>query len=55
MKKLQNGEQDRPDEGIERLAKVEYFAFGGMGHAGVRSQGDKDFRLILSRPSDDGF
>jgi hypothetical protein len=45
------GAQEAHDEVIERLAKVEYFAFGGIGYAGVRSEGEKDYRLILSRAS----
>jgi hypothetical protein len=39
------------DSTFERLAKVERFAFGGIGYAGVISQGEKDYRAILSRPS----
>lgn len=36
---------------FNRLAKVEYFAFGGIGYAGQISQGQKDYELILSRRS----
>ena len=36
---------------MERLAKVEAFAFGPTGYAGIASQGEKDHKLILSRPS----
>ena len=36
---------------FDRLAKVERFAIGGVGYAGVISQGEKDFRAILSRSS----
>lgn len=36
---------------IRRIAKVEVFAFGGVGFAGVISPGEKDYQLILSRPS----
>jgi len=39
------------DSTFERLAKVERFAFGGIGYAGVISQGEKDYKVILSRPS----
>jgi hypothetical protein len=39
------------DSVFERLAKVDRFAFGGVGYAGTISQGEKDYRLILSRPS----
>jgi hypothetical protein len=43
--------QEAQDVVFERLAKAEYFAFGGTGYAGVRSQAEKDYKLILSRPS----
>src|SRR5258708_2169459 len=43
--------QETHDVVLERLSKVKYFAFGPSGFAGVRSQGEKDYRLILSRPS----
>jgi hypothetical protein len=43
--------QETHDVVLERLSKIEYFAFGPTGFAGVRSQGEKDYRLILSRPS----
>ncbi len=36
---------------FNRLVKVEHFAFGGTGFAGQISQGQKDYELILSRPS----
>src|SRR5580704_6416248 len=39
------------DSTFERLAKVDRFAFGGIGYAGVMSQGEKDYKVILSRPS----
>jgi hypothetical protein len=39
------------DVTFERLAKVEIFAFGPTGYAGTISQGEKDYKLILSRPS----
>jgi hypothetical protein len=39
------------DTAFERLAKVELFAFGGVGYAGVTSPGEKDYRAILARPS----
>lgn len=42
---------ERADPAFERLSKVEVFAFGGIGRAGVTSPGEKDFRIILSRPS----
>ena len=39
------------DVALERLAKIEIFAFGPVGYAGITSQGEKDYKLILSRPS----
>jgi ADP-heptose:LPS heptosyltransferase len=36
---------------FNRLAKVEHFAFGLIGYAPQISQGQKDYELILSRPS----
>ena len=42
---------DSVDSVLGRLARVGQFAFGGTGYAGVISQGEKDYRVILSRPS----
>ena len=42
---------DSVDSVLDRLAKVDRFAFGGTGFAGVTSKGETDYRLILSRPS----
>lgn len=42
---------DSVDPVLDRLAKVDRFAFGGTGYAGVISSGEKDYRVILSRPS----
>lgn len=42
---------DSPDPTIGRLAKVEQFAFGPTGYAGVISVSEKDYMAILSRPS----
>ena len=39
------------DEAVERLVKVEIFAFGGVGYAGTISPGEKDYKAILSRPT----
>jgi hypothetical protein len=39
------------DAARDRLAKVEIFAFGPVGYAGVTSLGEKDYQLIVSRPS----
>jgi hypothetical protein len=42
---------DSHDKAMDRLLKVEHFAFGGVGFAGVTSQGEKDYTQILARPS----
>jgi len=42
---------DSVDPVSDRLAKVDRFAFGGTGYAGVISSGEKDYRVILARPS----
>ncbi len=42
---------DSLDPVLDRLAKIDRFAFGGTGYAGVISEGQKDYRRILSRPS----
>jgi len=34
-----------------RLAKVEIFAFGRVGYAGITSQEETDYWVILSHPS----
>jgi hypothetical protein len=39
------------DLAFDRLAKVERFAFGRTGYAGVTSQGEIDYRVILGRPA----
>jgi hypothetical protein len=41
----------QPDAVLDRLAKVERFAFGPTGYAGVTSSGEKDFRTVLGRGS----
>jgi hypothetical protein len=43
--------EDPSDMTFQRLAKVQRFAFGGTGYAGVISQGEKDYKVILLRPS----
>ena len=39
------------DQALEHLSRVTIFAFGGIGYAGVISPGERDFKIILSRPS----
>lgn len=43
--------QASPDETVDRLAKVDVFAFGPVGYAGIISQGEKDYLSIQSRHS----
>lgn len=40
-----------PDLTFERLAAAKRFAIGGVGYAGTMSEEEKDFRVILARPS----
>ena len=42
---------DSHDRVVESLLKVPQFAFGGVGFAGVTSEGEKDYTAILARPS----
>ena len=39
---------EQQDATVERLANVALFAFGGIGIAGVVSEGEKDYKLISS-------
>ncbi len=41
----------QPDAMLDRLSKVERFAFGPTGYAGVTSAGEKHFRIVLGRSS----
>ncbi|MGD0547073.1 MAG: hypothetical protein ABR991_04520 [Terracidiphilus sp.] len=43
--------EDTVVSAIERLLKVDVFAFGGIGIAGQTSKGEIDFRVILSQPA----
>jgi len=42
---------DTADPILDRLSKVDIFAFGRIGYAGTISRGERDYRLILSRIS----
>jgi hypothetical protein len=37
------------DPVVARLSRVSMFAFGGIGIAGIRTQGENDYRDLLSR------
>jgi hypothetical protein len=43
--------QEADSVAIERILHTKVFSFGGTGYAGVISQGEKDFRTILSQPA----
>jgi hypothetical protein len=36
---------------LQRVAKVDQFAFGGTGYSGAISPGEKDYKIILARTS----
>ena len=36
---------------MERIAKTKFFAFGGVGFAGVTSEGEKDFKIVIAQPA----
>ena len=40
------------EQSVQRLAHVDFFAFGGVGFGGVTSQGELDFRRIKLEPPD---
>ncbi len=42
---------DAADPTLERLSKVDIFAFGRIGYAGTIPRGERDYRLIFSRTS----
>ena len=42
----------RLNAAVERLTKVSTFAFGGVGFAGVESEGEADYRVVMSQPYD---
>jgi hypothetical protein len=46
---------ERPEATVKRLAGVGRFAFGGVGFAGVISDGETDLKLVLSQPSPDAL
>ena len=47
--------QATPSAAAQRLSKVGLFAFGGVGFAGTTSEGEKDFRIVLSQPAADAL
>jgi hypothetical protein len=47
--------QSTPPIALEHLSKVGMFAFGGVGFAGMTSEGEKDLRVLLSQPAPDAL
>jgi hypothetical protein len=43
------------DAATKGLSTTEVFAFGGVGYAGVISQGEVDFKILLSQSSSDAL
>jgi len=43
--------QETHSVAMQRIENANVFAFGGIGYAGVTSQGENDFRVILSQPA----
>jgi len=41
---------DTVDAAVNRLSTIERFAFGGVGYAGVTSEGEADFKFVLALP-----
>jgi hypothetical protein len=41
---------DTVDAAVNRLSTVDWFAFGGVGYAGVTSKGETDFKIVLAQP-----
>jgi hypothetical protein len=42
--------QDPFSVALKQLSTVKIFAFGGIGYAGTTSQGEADFKVIMSQP-----
>lgn len=42
---------EQADPIVTRMAHVNVFAFGGVGFAGVMSEGETDFKSLLARPT----
>ena len=43
--------QDSTSVTPQRISTARVFAFGGIGYAGITSEGEKDFKVIMSLPS----
>ena len=43
--------QDQHADSIKRFAKTAVFAFGGVGFAGITSEGEKEFHVIMALPT----
>ncbi|HWG19801.1 MAG TPA: hypothetical protein VG225_04660 [Terracidiphilus sp.] len=42
--------QDVAASALKHIATTPYFAFGGVGYAGITSQGETDFRVLITQP-----
>jgi hypothetical protein len=42
--------QDVAAFALKHIATTPYFAFGGVGYAGITSQGETDFRVLMTEP-----
>jgi hypothetical protein len=47
--------QATPSAAAQHLSKVGVFAFGGVGFVGKTSEGEKDFRIVMSQPAADAL
>ena len=43
--------QETKSAAIPSIENAKVFAFGGIGYAGITSQGEKDFRVLVSQPA----
>jgi hypothetical protein len=47
--------QDSTSVTLQRISNARVFAFGGIGYAGTTSEGEKDFRIIMSLPTNEAI
>jgi hypothetical protein len=47
--------QDLTSVTIQRISTAKVFAFGGTGFAGTTSEGERDFKIIMSLPSEEAI
>jgi hypothetical protein len=44
-------EDTTPAAALQRISTVKVFAFGGIGYAGTTSEGERDYKTIMSQPA----